>query len=295
MQAALAVLIVSETIHVVGAWQATTASIGSRALSSIYSIGGIVVCVLALAWMRRRDPWAATPAVLIAGLFVLIAGGLAGRHRADPVPDPDHAARCRRPPDRHHRARPRAGLVIAAGMRLRAPPAPRRAVPTEQSRRPSPDHGFRWTCGRGSTWARLGECRRSSRASSKASSGTFVWRDDVCVAFLSIAPLKPGHTLVVPRAEVDHWIDLDPDVNAHLMRVAQELGVAQQRAFSPTRVGLMIAGLEVPHVHLHVVPIDGMHDLDFGNARETTPEALGDAATKLRAALRDAGATGVTE
>ena len=64
MQAALAVLLVSETVHVVGAWQATTASIGSRTVSSIYSIGGVVVCVLALVWMRRRDPWAATPAVL---------------------------------------------------------------------------------------------------------------------------------------------------------------------------------------------------------------------------------------
>jgi histidine triad (HIT) family protein len=125
--------------------------------------------------------------------------------------------------------------------------------------------------------------------------GTFVWRDDVCVAFLSIAPLKAGHTLVVPRAEVDHWIDLDPEVNAHLMRVAQQIATAQQRAFSPARVGLMIAGLEVPHVHLHVVPIDGLHDLDFDNARPGTPEALGAAAAALRAGLRDAGASGVSE
>ena len=125
--------------------------------------------------------------------------------------------------------------------------------------------------------------------------GTFVWRDDVCVAFLSIAPLKPGHTLVVPRAEVDHWIDLDPEVNAHLMRVAQQIATAQQHAFSPARVGLMIAGLEVPHVHLHVVPIDGMQDLDFSNAGSADPEALDATATRLRAALRDAGATGVSE
>ena len=126
--------------------------------------------------------------------------------------------------------------------------------------------------------------------------GAFVWRDDVCVAFLSIAPLKPGHTLVVPRAEVDHWIDLDPDVNAHLMRVAQQIATAQQRAFSPARVGLMIAGLEVPHVHLHVVPIDGMQDLDFDNAN---PDAIRTRSTlqptKLRSALRDAGASGVSE
>jgi len=125
--------------------------------------------------------------------------------------------------------------------------------------------------------------------------GSFVWRDDVCVAFLSIAPLKAGHTLVVPRAEVDHWIDLDPDVNAHLMRVAQEIATAQQRAFSPVRVGLMIAGLEVPHVHLHVVPIDGMNDLDFGNAGNADPEALEAAATQLRVALREAGASGVAD
>jgi diadenosine tetraphosphate (Ap4A) HIT family hydrolase len=125
--------------------------------------------------------------------------------------------------------------------------------------------------------------------------GTFVWRDDVCVAFMSIAPIRPGHTLVVPRAEVDHWIDLDPDVNAHLMRVAQEIALAQQAAFSPVRIGLIIAGLEVPHTHVHVIPIDGMQDLDFGNASETSPEALDDAATKLRAALEDRGAAGVSE
>jgi histidine triad (HIT) family protein len=126
--------------------------------------------------------------------------------------------------------------------------------------------------------------------------GRFVWRDEQCAAFLSINPLRPGHTLVVPRAEVDHWIDLDPDVNAHLMRVAQQIAVAQQHAFSPVRVGLMIAGLEVPHVHLHVVPIDGVHDLDFDNAdADPDPATLDDAADRLRAALRDAGAPGVSD
>ena len=125
--------------------------------------------------------------------------------------------------------------------------------------------------------------------------GTFVWRDDVCVAFLSIAPIRTGHTLVVPRAEVDHWIDLDPDVNAHMMRVAQELALAQQAAFSPLRVGLIIAGLEVPHTHVHVIPIDGMQDMDFGNASETSPADLETAAAAIRAELRTAGASGVSE
>lgn len=126
--------------------------------------------------------------------------------------------------------------------------------------------------------------------------GRFVWRDDVCVAFLSINPLRPGHTLVVTRAEVDHWLDLEPEVNVHLMGVAQAIGRAQQRAFHPERVGLMIAGLEVPHVHLHVVPIDGVHDLDFANAAtDPDPGALDASAAALRAALRDLGAPGVSD
>ncbi len=116
--------------------------------------------------------------------------------------------------------------------------------------------------------------------------GRFVWTDEVCVAFLSINPLATGHALVVPRAEVDHWIDLDPDTNAHLMRVAQSIGAAQQQVFNPGRIGLIIAGLEVPHVHLHVVPINGMNDLDFANA-DLDPDAavLDAAADALRTAL----------
>ncbi len=116
--------------------------------------------------------------------------------------------------------------------------------------------------------------------------GRFVHRDDRCVAFLSINPLQPGHTLVVPIAEVDHWVDLEPDLAAHLMTVSQRIARAQQLAFSPVKVGLMIAGLEVPHVHLHVVPIRGVHDLDFANAdQHPDPSDLDDAAELLRAAL----------
>lgn len=116
--------------------------------------------------------------------------------------------------------------------------------------------------------------------------GRFVWRDDRCVAFLSINPLQPGHTLVVPIVEVDHWIDLDDELAAHLVRVAKQIGVAQQQVFQPVKVGLMIAGLEVPHVHVHVVPIRGVHDLDFANAeKDPDPAALDEAAERLRAAL----------
>ena len=125
--------------------------------------------------------------------------------------------------------------------------------------------------------------------------GTFVWRDDECVSFLSINPVNPGHALVVPRAEVDAWLDLEPPLAAHLMTVAQTIGRAVQSAFSPLRVGLLIAGLEVPHTHLHVMPIHaGESDLHLDRAGSATPEELEANAEKIRTALRDAGATGVS-
>ena len=118
----------------------------------------------------------------------------------------------------------------------------------------------------------------------------FVWNDDRCVAFLSNRPLRSGHTLVIPREEVDHWLDLEPNLAAHLMVVAQAIGKAQMAAFRPARVGMVIAGLEVPHVHLHVVPMDAMADLDFANADPGPSDAaLDQAATALRTALRQMG------
>jgi len=124
----------------------------------------------------------------------------------------------------------------------------------------------------------------------------FVWKDDVCVGFLSIAPLKPGHTLVVPRAEVDHWLDLEPDVVAHLARVSQSIGKALQRAYDPVKVGSVILGLEVPHVHVHVAPIWTPTDLDFHNAKAGTPqEELAREAGTVREALRALGYDEVSE
>ncbi len=126
--------------------------------------------------------------------------------------------------------------------------------------------------------------------------GRFVWKDDLCAVFLSIAPLRPGHALVVPRAEVDHWIDLPAATATHLMAVAQIVGKAQQAAFAPERIGLIIAGFEVPHVHVHVVPTMGMRDLDFANADgRAEASGLDAAAEELRAALRAQGAASVVD
>jgi histidine triad (HIT) family protein len=118
----------------------------------------------------------------------------------------------------------------------------------------------------------------------------FVWKDDSCVVFLSISPLRPGHALVVPRKEVDHWIDLDADLLAHLFETAQAIGKAQMAGFKPARIGVAIAGLEVPHCHIHVVPIQKVQDLNFTNQDPNPdPKMMDDAAAMIRRELRRLG------
>ncbi len=96
--------------------------------------------------------------------------------------------------------------------------------------------------------------------------GTFVYRDSLCVAFLSINPLADGHVLVVPIQEVDHWIDMSPELSAHLFAVSHTISRAISRAFPCERVGLLIAGYEINHCHIHLIPSQTMHDLNFANA-----------------------------
>lgn len=116
--------------------------------------------------------------------------------------------------------------------------------------------------------------------------GRFVYRDDLCAAFLTIEPITLGHTLVVPVEEVDQWIDLEPELASHLMRVAQKVGKAIDEAFRPERVAMLIAGLEVPHSHIHLVAIDSEADLSFAKAdRNPDPVQLDEAARRITAAL----------
>jgi len=119
--------------------------------------------------------------------------------------------------------------------------------------------------------------------------GTFVWRDDLCVAFLSINPMATGHVLVVPTEEFDHWIDAPPELNARLFAVAQFIGQAQQRAFDCERVGVIVAGYEIPHLHVHVIPTVSMSQLNFANAGNATAPDLEAAAGAIRSQLRAAG------
>ncbi|HET9254090.1 MAG TPA: HIT family protein [Pseudonocardiaceae bacterium] len=120
--------------------------------------------------------------------------------------------------------------------------------------------------------------------------GRFVWSDERCVAFLTIAPLRPGHALVVPRQEVDEWTDADDGLLSDLMVVARHIGEAQKIGFRAPRAGLIVAGFEVPHLHVHVFPAWGIGDFDFAGAdHDPDPAGLDTAADTLREALRKAG------
>ena len=100
----------------------------------------------------------------------------------------------------------------------------------------------------------------------------------------------------MPIEEIDHWIDVPAELASHVFTVARHIGRAQQAAFAPARVGLMIAGYEVPHTHLHVVPTNDMSELSFEHAQpHVDRDDLAAAATSLRAELRAAGHTDPVE
>lgn len=119
--------------------------------------------------------------------------------------------------------------------------------------------------------------------------GNFVWKDDRAVAILTIQPIRQGHVLVIPREEIDQWSDLPLDLSAHLMQVSHKIANALRVAYPATRVGLMIAGLEVPHTHIHLVPMDSMKDLSFEYAKNADGDQLKQTAEKIRVTLQAQG------
>lgn len=116
--------------------------------------------------------------------------------------------------------------------------------------------------------------------------GRFVYEDDDVVAFLTIAPMTQGHTLVVPRAEIDQWQDVAAPEFNKVMAVSQLIGKAVCKAFDVERAGVIIAGLEVPHLHVHVFPARNLSDFGFANVdHNPSPESLDEAQAKIKEAL----------
>ena len=124
-----------------------------------------------------------------------------------------------------------------------------------------------------------------SRIIARELPGQFVHEDEQCVVFLSIHPLSPGHSLVVPREEIDDWLTVPPPLRDHLFAVAQRVGGAIRAVYSPPRVGLIVAGFEVPHLHVHVFGAYGLGTFDFAQATHADQEELAEVASRLRAAM----------
>lgn len=113
--------------------------------------------------------------------------------------------------------------------------------------------------------------------------GYIVAEDDLCIAFLDVNPLKMGHTLVVPKVEIDRFFDLHPDLLSHVMKFAQNVAHALEKAVACKKVGVAVIGLEVPHAHVHLVPINQVADLDFSKPKLTlSPEELSDLCERIK-------------
>ena len=110
--------------------------------------------------------------------------------------------------------------------------------------------------------------------------------DDRFMAFLDVMPLVEGHTLVIPKQEIDYIFDLDPELLGDLMKFAQTIAPALKKAISCKRVGVAVIGLEVPHAHVHLVPMNRMMDINFSQEKlKPSQESLAQTAELIRSFL----------
>ena len=116
--------------------------------------------------------------------------------------------------------------------------------------------------------------------------GQIVAEDERYIAFLDITPLVPGHTLVVPKKEVDYIFDLEDDTLSGLTVFAKKVAHAVKKAVPCKRIGVAVIGLEVPHTHIHLVPMNSMGDINFTKAKlNPSKEELAAVAEKIRKAF----------
>ena len=119
--------------------------------------------------------------------------------------------------------------------------------------------------------------------------GHFIWEDELCFSIMTIAPIRQGHVLVIPKQEINHWDDVPAETAAHLMLVSQKIAKGIKAVIDCKRVGVSVIGLEVPHTHIHLIPIDSMDDLDFKLAKEMSQSLLADTAEKIKKVLQASG------
>jgi histidine triad (HIT) family protein len=115
--------------------------------------------------------------------------------------------------------------------------------------------------------------------------GHFVWRDPHCFSIMTIQPIREGHLLVIPNDEINHWDEVPADTAAHLMLTAQKIASAMKLVIPCRRIGVSVIGLEVPHAHIHLIPIDSMEDMSFSRAHPVAQEQLAAMALAIRQVL----------
>lgn len=107
--------------------------------------------------------------------------------------------------------------------------------------------------------------------------------DDRFIAFLDVFPIKKGHTLVVPKAQIDYLFDLDDSLLSDLMLFAKKVAQKMERAITCERIGVAVIGLEVPHAHIHLVPLDTVGDIDFSQPKiRLSTEEMAEIADSIR-------------
>jgi len=109
-----------------------------------------------------------------------------------------------------------------------------------------------------------------------------ILEDDKYLAFLDLKPVNPGHTLVIPKREIDYIFDIEDELLEGMMDFAKKVAKAVQKAFPCKKVGIMVAGIEVPHAHVHLIPINSVGDLSFSRAKAATQDELASAAQRIR-------------
>lgn len=109
--------------------------------------------------------------------------------------------------------------------------------------------------------------------------------DDDCYAFLDINPNARGHVLCVPKKEVDKLFDLDDELYIKLMQFSKRMAVALEKALPCKRVGMAVVGLEVPHAHVHLIPLNEMHEMTFQTKVKMSDEDFKDLVTQIKAQL----------
>lgn len=113
-----------------------------------------------------------------------------------------------------------------------------------------------------------------------------VYEDEQAIAILTVEPHNPGHSLVIPKKQIENWEDLPDELYIHCLQIVKKLGKVLKSVYRPEKLGIATVGFEVPHVHIHLIPLNKISDLDHTSAHKSSPEVLKVEADKIRQQIK---------